>query len=212
MTKSHAITPANLTANLRQQAEKIVMESKEQSLETLKAMAPENIREMLYELQIHQVELEMQNVELVRVKKQLSASQMRYFKLYDLAPVGYCTLNKAGLILESNLSASVLLGVNRDALLNAPFSRFIINADQDIFYHHCQKLAQSEDPQTCELRLQRQDGNQFWAQITETAIPDDFDGELIYRIVLTDITEHKQFEERLHESEARSASLIKESA
>ena len=61
MTKSHAIPPANLTANLRQQAEKIVMESKEQSVETLKAMAPENIREMLYELQIHQVELEMQN-------------------------------------------------------------------------------------------------------------------------------------------------------
>jgi len=212
MTKSHAITPANLTANLRQQAEKIVMESKEQSLENLKAMAPENIRDMLYELQIHQVELEMQNVELARVQNQLSASQMRYFKLYDLAPVGYCTLNKAGLILECNLSATVLLGVNRDMLLKQPFSCFIINADQDIFYHHCQKLAQTEDPQTCELRLQRQDGSQFWAQITETAIPDDIDGELIYRIVLTDITEHKQFEERLHESEARSAALIKDSA
>jgi PAS domain S-box-containing protein len=98
--------------------------------------------------------------------------------------------------------------MNRDALIKQPFSRFIINADQDVFYHHCQKLTQTEDPQICELRLQRQDGSQFWAQITETATPDDIDGEPIYRIVLTDITERKQFEERLRDSEARVQSKL----
>ena len=208
MTKFLGNPPTNIEPTLRQQAEKIVNDSPDQSLETLNAIAPEVIQKMLHELHIHQIELEMQNVELEHAQKQLSASHSRYFKLYDLAPVGYCTLSKRGLILECNLSAAALLGINRGELINQPLSRFIINADQDIFYLHCKKIAQTGDAQTCELRMFKQDGSQFWVQITETAIPDDVDGEPVYRLVLSDISERKAYEERLRESEARVQSKL----
>jgi PAS domain S-box-containing protein len=199
--------PGNPEPTLRQQAEKIVKDSPDQSSETLNAMAPEAIRKMLHELHIHQLELEMQNVELERTQQQLSAAHSRYFKLYDLAPVGYCTLSKTGLILESNLSAAALLGINRSALINQQLARFIINADQDIFYLHRKKIAQTGIAQTCELRMHRQDGSQYWVQITETAIPDDIDGET-HCLVLIDISERKAYEQRLLESEARVQSKL----
>ena len=73
---------------LRLQAEKIAHQSTAQSLETLKTMSPEATRKMLHELQVHQIELEMQNQELQRIHVELDASRERYFDLYDLAPVG----------------------------------------------------------------------------------------------------------------------------
>ena len=91
---------------------------------------------MLHELRVHQIELEMQNEELRRAQAELDAARARYFDLYDLAPVGYCTLSEQGLILEANLTAATLLGVARGALVKQPFTRFILKEDQDIYYLH----------------------------------------------------------------------------
>lgn len=65
---------------------------------------------MIHELRVYQIELEMQNEELRRMQGELGASQARYFDLYDLAPVGYVTVNEKGLIFEANLTAATLLG------------------------------------------------------------------------------------------------------
>ena len=69
--------------------------------------------ELLYELRVHQIELEMQNDELMKSQLKLEESRLKYFDLYNFAPVGYFTLDKDGLISEVNLAGAELLGVER---------------------------------------------------------------------------------------------------
>ena len=84
---------------------------------------------ILEDLRIHKIELEMQNLELCRSQEQLEALSARYFDLYDLAPVGYCTVSSEDVIIETNLTATRLFGVTRVDMLKKPFHRFIY-ADQ----------------------------------------------------------------------------------
>jgi len=122
-------------AHLRQQAEVIAREKAPHLPEDFAVQPPEETREMLHELHVHQIELELQNDELRQTQAELKASQERYFDLYNLAPVGYLTLNEKGLILEANLTAVGLLGMpHRSALVRQPLSRFILEEDQEIYY------------------------------------------------------------------------------
>ncbi len=203
---------------LRRQAENMSHANVAQSMEALKTMTPEAIRQMLHELQVHQIELEIQNQELQRTHAELDASQERYFDLYDLAPVGYCTLNEQCLIMETNLTAASLMGVTRWTLLKQPLFRFIFKDDQDIFYLHRKQLFQTGEPQTCELRMIKPDGTQFWVQLTETTMQSyNREPEPLCRVVLSDISERKKAEFELEEHRyhleqlvsSRTAELIK---
>ena len=150
---------------------------------------------LIYELQVHQIELEMQNEELRRAQRDLEASQVQYFELYDLAPIGYFTLSEQGEILEANLMAANLLGVARSALVEQPLTRFILPEDQDIYSRHCKLLFETGAPQMCELRLVKKDGAQFWAWLEATAAQ-DADGRRVCRAVMSDITERRRAEDR----------------
>ncbi len=155
------MTAARRCAELRRQAEEIAREKAAQSPENLEALSPEETRQTLHELRVHQIELEMQNEELRRAQAELDAARARYFDLYDLAPVGYCTLSEQGLILEANLTAATLLGVARGALVKQPISRFILKEDQDIYYLHRKQLFETGEPQACELRMVKKDGTRI---------------------------------------------------
>src|SRR6266853_644819 len=137
-------------ADLRLRAELRARDAKTDTQETL---SPEEARRVLHELRVHQIELEMQNEELRRTQVELEAAWVRYFDLYDLAPVGYFTFSEQGLILQANLTAATLLGVSRGALVKEPVSRFVFREDQDIFYKHRKKLFEAGAPQSYELRL-----------------------------------------------------------
>ena len=132
---------------LRQQAESQLTQAPDASA----ALTPEEARRTLHELQVHQIELEMQNEELRRAQAELNATRARYFDLYDLAPVGYCTLSEKGLILEANLTAATILGVARGVLVNKPITRFILKDDQDIYYLYRKQLLETGVTQTCEI-------------------------------------------------------------
>lgn len=110
---------------------------------------------LLHELEVHQIELEMQNEELRRAQEEIVASRARYFDLYELAPVGYLTLDETGLILQANLTAANLLGVERSQMTNRPLFRFIVPGDQDIYYLLRKRLVATGQPQVCELRMVR---------------------------------------------------------
>ena len=90
----------------------------------METLSPEEDRQLLHELRVHQIELEMQNEELRRTQVELKPRGSRYFDLYDLAPVGYFTLSDQGLILEANLTAAKLFGVAREAVGQAAVDPF----------------------------------------------------------------------------------------
>ena len=154
-----------------------------QSPNDLESLSPEETRLMLHELRVHQIELEMQNDELRQAQVELDAARTCYFNLYDLAPVGFCTLSKQGLILQANLTAATLLGVARGALVKQLFTQFIFKEDQDRYYLHRKQLTESSEPQSCDLRMAKDDGTQFWAHLAATTVP-DADGASTLRIVI----------------------------
>ena len=161
---------------------------------------------MLHDLQVHQVELEMQNEELRRTHAALDTSRAHYVDFYDLAPVGYCTVSAKGLIREVNLATSALLNVPRSQLINRPINRFIFNDDQSIYYDFRHELGDTGKSLSCELRLLRREGAPWWANLLVSAVQDD-DGGSELSIVLKDITERKQVETALRDSEERYRSL-----
>ena len=116
-------------------------------------------------LRVHQVELEMQNEELRRAHVELDALRGRYFDLYELAPVGFCTLSEKGLIREANVKTAAMLGMNRGALINQPFTRFILPEDQDIYYKKRKTLLATGKPQAWEMRMLQSDGSSFRAYL-----------------------------------------------
>jgi PAS domain S-box-containing protein len=160
-------------------------------------LGPEGIRRLVHELQVHQLELQMQNEELRRTQAKLEAARARYFDLYDLAPVGYLTLDEPGVVLEANLTTARLLSVDRAELLGHPLTQFILPADQDIYYHLQRQLFQSRTPRVCEVRLRRASGTTVWARLeamvaqgTETEIP-------VCRLAISDVTERVRLEQEL---------------
>ncbi len=158
--------------------------------------------QQLHELRVHQVELEMQNEELRRTQQELEAARARYFDLYDLAPIGYCTIDKQGLILEANLTAASQLGLDRRALVKQPLTRFILPEDQDVYARLSGQLFVTGPPQVCELRLRRANSTPFWARLAGN-LAHAADNTPLCRIVISDITVHKQMEEALLQSEAK---------
>jgi PAS domain S-box-containing protein len=187
--------------SLRKQAEAIAREKAAQMPENLDTLSPSEARQVLHELQVHQIELEMQNEELRRTQEELEASRARYFDLYDLAPVGYFTISEQGLVLEANLTAAKLLGVARGTLVRQPLSRFILPEDQDIHYRHRKQLFETRAPQVWELRLVRKDTAPFWARV-EATMAQGADGATVYRAVVSDITERKRAEEAIETTNA----------
>ncbi len=176
------------------------------SSENIEALSFEEIRQVLLELRVHQIELEMQNEELRSKQEELDAARAHHFDFYDLAPVGYCTISVQGLILAANLTIATLLDMMRGALINQPFTRFIHKEDQDIYYLHRKQLFDTGEPQNCELRMLKMDGSAFWSHLAATAAQ-DADGTPVCRIVMSDITERRQSDEKLRESELNFRTL-----
>jgi PAS domain S-box-containing protein len=191
---------------LRELAEKMVCEGKGRSPEDLDTLMPEDIRLMFHELSAHQLELEMQNEKLRETQVKLDAARARYFDLYDLAPVGYCTLSEAGLIREPNLTLATLLDVDRSLLNNQPLSRYVFAEDQDIFYQ-CKEHIETGKPHSCELRMVQESGTVFWANIT-TAGARKGGSATECRVAINDISKRKQTEEALREREAQYHQIV----
>jgi len=196
LREARGLPEADSKQALRERAEALAGESVGAITENLEALSPEAARRALHELRVHQIELKMQNAELRRTQEELEGSRARYFDLYDLAPVGYFTLDEWGLILEANLTAAKLLGVARSALVKWPLSRFILPEDQNIHYQHFKPLLGTGVPQSWELRLLRKDAAPFWARV-EATTAQDADGASVCRAVVSDITERKRSEEQM---------------
>jgi len=195
--KGTEVDPVEL---LRKRAEKIAQGRKEQLPQDLTTLPPAAAQHLLHDLQVHQIELELQNEELRRAQDLLEASRTRYFDLYNLAPVGYFTLDEGGLILEANLTGATMLGVARAALVGQALNRFVLSEDADAHYLQHRKLFKTGEPAAFELRLSRVDGSPFTAWI-EAIIAVDAEGKRVCRKAMSDISERKLIQEKLRQSQ-----------
>jgi PAS domain S-box-containing protein len=192
---------------LRERAEASLRGKTALSPENLAKLTPEAAQLMLHELQVHQIELEMQNEQLRQSQLALDAARTRYFDLYDLAPVGYCSVSETGLIIEANLTAATLLGMGRGALVRQPFSRFILKEDQDSYYLFRKHLLDIGVMQACEFRLVKRDGTPFWAHLEANVVHLAASPPVI-RIVLSDIGARKMAEQAQIASEAFKLTIL----
>ena len=185
-----------MAAALRERAEKVLRERLDGALEDLDALSPETLRASLHELRVHQIELEIQNEEMRLAQAALDALRARYFDLYELAPVGYCTVSEQGQILEANLTAATLLRVERGALAGKSLSAFISKEGQELYYRCRKNLLDTRQPQGGDLRMARKDGTAFFAHLEITAARDE-NGEPVCRVAVIDVTERKKSEAAL---------------
>src|SRR5208283_845325 len=123
--------------DLRLRAEKRLAEAR-----TSKGPHPkkEDTSKLIHELQVHQIELEMQNEEIMQARTEIEVSLEKYSDLYDFAPVGYFTLTDEGIIREVNLTGTALLGEDRSRLINRRFGLFISVETQPVFFAFLKKV------------------------------------------------------------------------
>lgn len=181
---------------LRQRAEAALRGKAEALLAPLETLSFEAMRQALHELQVQKIQLEMQYEELRRIQAELDSTRERYFDFYDLAPVGYCTLSAKGLILHANLTTASLLKLARIALIKQRLSGFVQPEDRDKYYVLRQQVLTGGPARGCELRLINAEGATVWVYLQIISALDD-DGEPVLRLVLSDISEHRQSEETI---------------
>ncbi len=117
--------------------------------------ADDNVK-LVEELSLHQEELNIQNEELQRIQLELEITRAKYFELYDLAPVGYITVTRDLIIKEVNLTASRLLGIDRNNLYDRGLSSFVSPGSQESLYLHYRRLTQEKDKQVSTVSRSKQ--------------------------------------------------------
>jgi PAS domain S-box-containing protein len=158
------------------------------------------VKKLFHELQVHQIELKLQNEELRQSHVQLAESRDRFNDLYDYAPVGYVTLGQDSRILQANLTAASLLGIARAQLIGQTFTHFIAHAAQDNFFLQQKVAIEARTKQVSELLLRRKDGATVNVQFETLYAEDPVQGSGNWRSTITDIAALKQAEEALRKS------------
>ncbi len=206
--------------DLRSRAEEALQSGEDPSMK----YSGEDLRQLIHELQVHQVELEMQNEELRSAHARLEESRMRYADLYDFAPVGYFTFDEHGLIIEVNLTGAKQLGVDRQNLIKTPFIAMVVESDRKKFRSHLKKVFDTNEGDNCEVKLKAKGGGEFYARLDSVFIK-EASGAGFCRTSATDISDkrlaeealtkaHDELEKRVEERTAELASevLVRERA
>ncbi len=155
------------------------------------------VDQLTLDLQVHQIELEMQNEALRVSQQELSASRDRYVDLYDRAPVGYLSLSVDGWIVEANLTGAELLGIERSRLVGGRFAHRVASEDEQRWHRYALALTrEGGDSHRIELRMARADGTKFHARIDGRRVAVVGQRPAL-RITLIDIDEHKRTEAEL---------------
>ncbi|MBD3373551.1 response regulator [candidate division KSB1 bacterium] len=169
----------------------------------------DSIEQLVHELKVHQVELQIQNEELRRTEIQLARVRDQFIDLYEYAPVGYLTLDEKGIIRRANLQACDFFNLDRSDLINKRLERLIYDDDRDQCYLCLKKAVNEQEPQFCELRLDRPDKRDMWIRMQVMARPLLDDWSEGFRMTLIDITELKNAEASRKANEEKFRELSK---
>ena len=186
---------------LRQKAEELLknkLATDDSQLSTV-----ENLK-LIYELQVHQVELELQNEELRNAWAVAEGANDKYFRLYDLAPSGYFTLSRKGEIIELNLAGALMLGKDRSHLRNSRFDLFVSPDSKSFFNLFLKKVFKNNRKESCELTLPTSGNQPVFVHLSGISTES---GKQCF-VSAVDITEHIHIEKKLKESEETYRTLL----
>jgi PAS domain S-box-containing protein len=165
---------------------------------------PQSEARLVHELQVHQIELEMQNEELQQARAQAETLLAQYTDLYDFAPAGYLTLDREGAIRQVNLNSARLLGTERSRLVNRRFGLFVAEGDRRAFSDFLEKVFASEAKENCEVTLPQEGSQPLVVRIEGTRSADEQE----CRAVVVDITARKQAEKEILEAKALIETVV----
>ena len=186
----------------------------------LAGMSGADIEKLMFEFQVHQIELELQNEELKRAHQELSVSRDDFVRIYDLSPVAYLTLNEQGVIKRANMAAAQLLGCAKEAMASKKIGKFIHPSDQDKYYYFLQDLVTEKTNQILNARLVTHNNassssechgisfyscsqslcshkNQFIYVELRGIVSNDYNNEVQICLAIQDITEYKHTQETI---------------
>jgi signal transduction histidine kinase/ActR/RegA family two-component response regulator len=174
-----------------------------------KSPSVKDLRSAVEKLHVYEAELETQNEELLDSRAQIEESQKKYFRHFDLAPVGLIRLNRAGLILEANILGAQMLDEKRVRLNTVPrtFLAHVSPASHLLFQQHLESALASGKMETCELSLRNAAGHETFVRI-QSVINRGEQDETDFYITLTDLTEHREIEQKLELQKVLAESAV----
>ncbi|MBN1819570.1 MAG: response regulator [Prolixibacteraceae bacterium] len=182
--------PETKSGKLRKAAD-LLLNQKKKGLKA--SFSESDTLKLIQELQLHQIELELQNEELKQAKKKTELAEKKYTELYDFAPSGYLTLTKEGVITDLNFSAEQILGKERSKLIKSSFGFFVSGDTRAVYNRFLQKIFKTKLKETCELKLET--GDDSLKFILVNAIISNIDEKCL--VTLVDITKRKHAENEL---------------
>ena len=189
---------------LRQRAEAVLME-KQSKIESIRSEA--DILRLVQELELHQIELEMQNEELLLAKEQAIKATKEYIELYDLAPSGYITLSSEGEMIKINSSGAKMLGKNPSKLIGGLFGFYVTDKTKPLFNLFLTKVFSSNIKESCEITLSSKSDLPLVHVHLDGIATEDGSHCLM---TLIDITGEKMSEEALKSSNEQLSFLVRE--
>jgi PAS domain S-box-containing protein len=183
-----------------EETRKHLREAAEHTLTEHPAVAPDlstrTPEQVVHELQVHQIELEMQNEALRELQRVLEESRDRYSDLYDFAPVGYLTLTKHAVIEEANLTAAILLGVERKTLINDRIRKYVAGNNLERWDRYFTNILRKNEKQVCEMNLRKEDGSEISVRLESIRL-ERGGMEPVVRMAISDITDRVVAERKL---------------
>ena len=204
MLKKEAKT--DQTDSLRSRAEKRILKPQD----NIRDLTATGIKKLVHELQVHQIELEMQNDALQKSQIETADERRKYTDLFDFAPIGYFTLDGTGNIIEANVTGASLLNWEKRALAEQPFYRFIDPECFSTFQSHLHKCRELRTKQLSTIRLAKRNGNPCDLLMETIAVFNDKGKFDHYRSSVTDVSELMRIQVALREQTAQLQAANKE--
>lgn len=176
--------------NLRAKAEAKIREKSH----AIQNLTLEESKSLVHELEVHQVELEMQNEELREAQHRLEEARDQYTDLFDFAPIGYLVLNEKTIIKNINLTGCDFLGIERSLVIGKPFSVYITNGESRTLFLNLRKAFETGVLPSFEIEMKHKSKGNFTALLQGTITKDQKTENTVCRMSLIDITELKQAE------------------